>query len=437
MDHDATNNAGSALGPLSHRFRFIIGLCALSALVLLVYLRLLPGSFLMDDELLVKSKNPLVNGDLGVLSVWFQCDFPLSTLVFWLEWLVWGNNPAGYHAVNISLQALNAVLVWRLLARLKVPGSWLAALLLDVHPVCVNSVGRIAELKNLLAMPFFLLSFCCFLRYESLRLSDTPFDSNPSGQLSRSEPGDPGLCSRFMAGHGRATAAPWLALSLVSFVLALLSKTSTVMLPALFLCSAAWQRGRLTRHDLFRVSPYVLLAAPFGLLTVWFQKYQALPGAGEQLMAQVFWDRLAAAGRVLWFYLGKAFLPIDLNLIYAQWQVKGASLVAFLPTFSWCAVLVLFWWFRRSWGRHALLGLGCFTIALFPALGFFDSQFLTRWRVSDHLQYLPLIAPVSLAAAAIARLARVRFLVWLPPALVMALAAGTFNRAKIFSSGER
>ena len=36
-------------------------------------------------------------------------------------------------------------------------------------------------------------------------------------------------------------------------------------------------------------------------------------------------------------------------------------------------------------------------LALFPALGLFDSQFLTRWQVSDHLQYLPLIAPVAFA----------------------------------------
>ena len=36
-------------------------------------------------------------------------------------------------------------------------------------------------------------------------------------------------------------------------------------------------------------------------------------------------------------------------------------------------------------------------MTLFPALGFFDSQFLTLWQVSDHLQYLPLVAPVALA----------------------------------------
>jgi Flp pilus assembly protein TadD len=49
-----------------------------------------------------------------------------------------------------------------------------------------------------------------------------------------------------------------------------------------------------------------------------------------------------------------------------------------------------------------LFAIGCYAIALFPALGFFNSQFLVLWQVSDHLQYLPLIAPLALAASCLA-----------------------------------
>ena len=52
----------------------------------------------------------------------------------------------------------------------------------------------------------------------------------------------------------------------------------------------------------------------------------------------------------------------------------------------------------RNLGRHLLFGLGCFTVTLFPVLGFFDMYFLMLSRVSDHFDYLPLTALVALAA---------------------------------------
>ena len=139
--------------------RLAVGAFFIFALVLVIYLPLLPGSFVMDDQRLIREANPLVTGELTPRSVWFQTDFPLTLCTWWGERLMWGDNPAGYHAVNIALQAISAVLLWRVLARLKMPGAWLAAAIFAVHPVCVGSVARIAELKNTLSLPFFLLSF--------------------------------------------------------------------------------------------------------------------------------------------------------------------------------------------------------------------------------------------------------------------------------------
>ncbi len=357
----------------------------------------------MDDRRLLQTDNPLVNGSAGPLSIWFHADFALSTFAFWLEWLAWGQNPGGYHAVNMALHALSAALLWRLLARLKIPGAWLAAAMFAVHPVCVATVGRVAELKNTLSLPFFLLSFCLWLRYETVSL--------------RSSGG-----------------APWLGCSLAAFVLALLAKTSTVMLPLLLLACAAWQRGRVTRRDCLRASPYFVLALGFGWMSVWFQKHQAL--AGVALAPQSFWERLAIAGRVFWFYLGKALWPLNLNLVYPQWKIAPASLSAYVPLLGCGAVFLLCWRFRRSWGRHVLFGLGCFAIALFPALGLFDAQFLTRWQVSDHLQYLPLIAPLALAAAGIASLPGGALFRCAPAVVLAGLSVLAFERARVFSTEE-
>ena len=140
--------------------------------VFAVYWRALRGQFLWDD-LLVVHRNPLVTGELGLGSLWFRTDFPLTNVVFWLEWLAWGSHPVGYHVANVLLHATSAVLLWSVLGRLKVPAAWLAAMIFAVHPMCVASVAWISELKNALSLPFYLLSILWYVRFSAdLRPSD-------------------------------------------------------------------------------------------------------------------------------------------------------------------------------------------------------------------------------------------------------------------------
>jgi tetratricopeptide (TPR) repeat protein len=390
---------------------------ALGALGFALYLPILPGSFLMDDERLVKLDNPILSGKLGPLSVWFQADFPLSNFVFWLQWLAWGHNPAGYHAVNILLHGASAVLLWRILVRLKIPGGWLAAALFAAHPVCVASVGRIAELKNTLSLVFFLLSAWAYLGYET-SISDTGFH-DPTKPVSR-----------------QRRAWIWYTVSLMGFVLAFLSKSTVLVLPVMLLACAAWQRGRVRRQDVLHTSPHFVLALGYGLMAMWFQKYQALAGAGEALQPHAFAERLISASKAFWFYLGKSLLPLNLNLVYPRWQVNAVAPSAYIPLLLIAGMAGLCWAFRRTWGRHALFALVCFGAALFPALGFFDAQFLTKWQVSDHLQYLALIAPIALVGATVASLPRAHLQSTVSLVLLLGLSALTLQRAKVFATEE-
>ena len=192
----------------------------------------------MDDWRMVKGDNPLVNGEFGPFSIWFQKEWALSWFVFWAQWLAWGPHPGCYHAVNMLLHAVSAVLVWRLLAGLKIPGAWVAAAFFAVHPVCVNSVARIAEMKNTLSLPFFLLSFWLYLP----NLAPTP-NLNPNPQQHR-------------------PAALRYGLSLAAFVLALLSKTSTIMLPLVL--PAAWLATRANHRPGFAANqPFLRPRAGF------------------------------------------------------------------------------------------------------------------------------------------------------------------------------
>ena len=203
------------------------------------------------------------------------------------------------------------------------------------------------------------------------------------------------------------------------------------MLPVVLLGCACWQRGRT---NWLRTIPYFALALAFGLMSIGFQEHGAMAGVAVQ--HENFWGRLAGAGMALWFYAGKALLPFHLNMIYPRWQIDAAAPWLYLPLLLWCGILAACWGFRRSWGRHMLFGLGCFTVTLFPVLGFFNMYFLTLSRVSDHFVYLPLTALVALAAAGLAWSLKGRAL-WLGGGgVVIGLAVLAALRAPVFMDEE-
>lgn len=330
-------------------------------LTVLVYLPVLGAGFVWDDDLFL-TENPLIRADDGLCRFWCTTEppdyFPLVSSLLWVEWRLWGLEPRGYHAVNALFHALSSVLLWLVLHRLRVPGAWLAGVLYAVHPVNVESVAWITERKNTQPMVFFLLSILCYLRFEDRR---------------------------------RRT---WYFLSLCALLLALLSKTSVVMLPFVLLGCAWWQRGRITGRDLLLVLPFFLMAGALSLVTIWFQYNVAI---GDDIVrADGFLSRLAVAGMAVWFYLSKALFPVRLSFVYPRWEVDPSLVLNYVPALMVLLCLAACWRYRQTWGRPLLFGFGTYVITLFPVLGFFDIYFMKYSLVADRWQYTPIAAVIGL-----------------------------------------
>ena len=371
---------------------------ALLALVLSCYAPSLRGGFLWDDDTNV-SENPALRSARGLVYIWTeprasQQYYPLTYTSFWLEYRLWGPWPPGFRLTNLLLHATVAILLWRTLERLAVPGAWVAAAAFALHPVHVESVAWITERKNLLSAALYFTALLAHLR-------------------------------------GRR------ALTLLFFVLALLSKTAVLTLPAALLVIAWWQRGRITRAELWPTLPLFAIGLPFAALTTWLEHGQV--GAAGAAWSLGVLARLLVAARALLFYAGKLLVPLELNFIYPRWSTEPLSPGQFVPLAIVVAVGLLLWRLSGRLGRGPLAGLLVFAVTLAPALGFVDFYFQLYSFVQDHLQYLAsagLLATVVGLATPVVRRLPARVGPFLAAVWLAALGALTVLGAQRFTSEE-
>jgi len=353
----------------------------LIALVFVSYARVFNAGFIWDDESHL-TRNPCIVGPLGLKEVWTSAQavyYPLVLTTFWTVHKFAGLSPWPYHLLNVFLHAGSAVLLWQVLRQLNVRGAWLGAALWALHPVMVESVAWVTELKNTQSGFFYLLSIFCFLKSDAA-IQGRAISSSP---LRRS-------------GDRRSLL---FASSLVFFILATLSKPSVVMLPVVLLLCIWWRTGRTHQHDVLALAPFVLMSALASVWTIFEQKFHA--GAIGTEWAQTWPERLIIAGRAIWFYLAKLIWPHPLIFIYPRWQIDSSQVTAYLPLLAAIGGLLALWLNRAKWSRAVFFAATYYVVSLFPVLGFFSVYFFRYSFVSDHFQYLASMGPLALAGAGV------------------------------------
>lgn len=369
------------------------------ALTFLAYSPALRGGFLWDDDKHF-SENPYMTRPGGLAGIWTErvMYYPLTSTSFWAARRAWGLNPVPYHLLNVALHGANALLLWLLLRRLRVRGAWLAGALFALHPVNVQSVAWMTELKNVQSGLFYLLALHAW------------------------------VASRERGGRLTYAAA------LLSFALALLSKTSTVTLPLALVVIQLWRREPLSRRTALALAPFFALSGLAGLMTVALHN----PMVGGPEWGETLPMRLILAARGVWFYLAKLLLPVRLTFVYPRWDIDARRLADWL----WLPGLLLmlgapFLSRRRAWSRPTALALAYYVASLLPVLNFFRMYYTRYSYVADHWQYLAAMGGVAWIAGGADWLAersrlREKTAVLLAAALLVALGALTWRQAHIY-----
>ena len=395
----------------SSRRGVFIFVLVLAAVTIFAYRPAWNGGLLWDDDVYI-TNNELLTAPDGLRRIWFSLDspsqyFPLVYTTFRIEHAVWGLDPTGYHWVNLLLHIANALLVWLVLARLKVPGAWLAGAIFALHPVQVESVAWITERKNVLMGFFFLLTLLAWVAFLDEK-----------------------------------TKRPWLyyGLALILYLLALSAKTTACTLPvALFLI--LWlQKKRISWERIFEINPFFVLGIASGLLAIWWERYhQGTSRAIFTFLSPI--ERLLVASRAIWFYLSKLAWPSNLTFIYPRWDIAPTHLLNYAWLLTGVLVCGAIYFLRRYVGRCVEVAAAFFIATLSPVLGFIMLYTFRYTFVADHYQYLACIGPIALASAGLINLADVsknsRTLIFSVALCVVALLATlTWRQAAMYGNIE-
>ena len=347
----------------------------LAVAVLVAYLPVWKAGYIWIDDAMLTG-NGCVVGPFGLKEIWTTyaadgCPFTITTL--WLEYHLWGLVPLPYHLVSVLFHAANAVVLWRVLLRLRIPGAWLGAMFWALHPVQVESVAWISEMKNTESGLFFLLSILFFIEWQ--RLKD-------SGQTGRTL---------------------WMyALVLLFAALAMASDSTTVVLPVVLCLCAWWMDVRWFGRIFWKLLPIFFLSLVFGIASLWTQALRAPAGAE---LFRLSGQNLATAGAAAWFYLSKLIWPYPLMVAYPRALIDPGKPFLLLPLLTVVGALVILGLNRNKWARPWFFAVTYFVVVLFPVLGLIDNSFFEYSPVFDHFQYLASMGPLALAGAGVVWLA--------------------------------
>jgi len=420
------------------RSRTLLVVMGVVALTVVAFLPALDGQFLNWDD----DKNLVTNEGYRGLG-WSQVRWmftttlmghwiPLTWLTLGVNYVVGGMAPWGYHAGNLGLHAANAVVFYAIARRLLAAGAggegtedsagrasrvgWgaaAAAAVFAVHPLRVESVAWVTERRDVLSGVFFLLAVLGYLK---------AVERGRAGRL-----------------EGR-----WRAMSVGCFAAALLSKASTMMLPAALLLLDVYPLRRLGVGwaALLREKLGYLVLAGVGAVVALVAVRQG--GTVTGYAAYGLGARAAMMLYSLLFYPWKFLWPVDLSPMYElPARVEPLAWRFLLPMVAVPVITAVLIALRRRWPG----GLAAWVYSALLVLPVSGAVHAGYQLAHDRYSYLSGLGLALLVGGAVVWVmgagARRVLRPWLEglvlatvALLVVGLAAGTWRQSRLWHDSE-
>jgi protein O-mannosyl-transferase len=378
----------------------------LAAVCLAAYWNSFSGGFLLDNGTIIL-KDPRLRAvewqnvlDIFTRQYWWpsfesRLFRPVTTLTYWLNYSVFGNgeDPFGYHAVNLLLHWANAVLAFSLI-RAVTRRPWIAlaaAAVFAVHPLTVEAVTNVVGRADLLAGMSVVGGLLLYLR--------------------------------FLESDGRRSAA-WLAGLGASYLAGVFCKESAVVLPGIMLLhdvafpsDGSSSKLAAVRHGLARAWPAYLAVFPGLVALMWarwilfrFSPLFGEFGSDNVIAIAPVWSGAMTAVKVVGYYLALVVWPARLSCDYSYNAITlfGGSFGSGQDPHAWVALVVMLGLLAGAlvaWRRNraVFFFMGFSAAAFLPTANFL---FPIGTVMAERLMYLPLVGLAAVAALTLAALGR-------------------------------
>jgi hypothetical protein len=333
---------------------------SLPVIGIFLYNDILSYSFILYDDLEYINRIIINTNDIRSTLNWVFTGLvnnnwsPLTLISLVIDYKIYGDYYGGYHLTSLIIHILNSILVYFLFREIlnnKIH-PYLIALIFLVHPLNVETVTWIAERKGVLSAFFSLGSILLYLKYKKSSLPKTYY-----------------------------------LVSLVLFILALMTKAVFVTLPLIFLL-ILWYRDHLPIKKLFSIDsiitvvPFLVVSLVFILITFYIHNKTGALVANEYNSLS---SRIYNANNSYFLYLYKVLYPFDLSIYY---PFKEIPIYKIFINFGLIIAVSYISYMNRFKRRYVVFGVLWYTILVIPVIGIIQTGAHSH---ADRYTYLPLI----------------------------------------------